>query len=155
MTYTTDAGVVSICRPYWIIGQKSTFCHFSFMGKKCPTCRIWGSHSGGYEKYHLLGCNSAYCVEIQPTFRRNISPLYSWSKNEPSKKSERKPSARLFSRIFWSLWKGSFQPQSRYSVENQKMQFEWLLPNHLTRFMCKLLSAYLIVSRSIQIRFIA
>jgi hypothetical protein len=33
--------------------------------------RIWGSHSGGYEEYYLLGYKA---IESQSTFRRNISP---------------------------------------------------------------------------------
>jgi hypothetical protein len=24
-------------------------------------CRIWGFHSGGYEEYHLLGCDAEAC----------------------------------------------------------------------------------------------
>jgi hypothetical protein len=39
-------------------------------------CRIWGSHSGGYEEFCLLGY--VLSVESQLTFRRNISPP-SWS----------------------------------------------------------------------------
>jgi hypothetical protein len=42
--------------------------------------RISGSHSGGYEEYHLMGYNAVYSVECQPTFRRNISPPSSGSK---------------------------------------------------------------------------
>jgi hypothetical protein len=37
-------------------------------------CRIWGSHSDGYEEFYLLGYNYVQSVESQPTFRRNISP---------------------------------------------------------------------------------
>jgi hypothetical protein len=36
--------------------------------------RIWDSHSGGYEKYYLLGYNAVYSVESKPTFRRKINP---------------------------------------------------------------------------------
>jgi hypothetical protein len=31
-----------------------------------------GSHSGGYEEFYLLGYNTMYSVEIQPTFRSNM-----------------------------------------------------------------------------------
>jgi hypothetical protein len=51
------------------------------MNKYC-ICRIWGSHSGGYEEYCLLGYNAMYSVESQLTFRRNISPPSSGSKNK-------------------------------------------------------------------------
>jgi hypothetical protein len=47
-------------------------------------CGIWCSHSGGYEEYYLLGYNAVQSVEIQPTFRRNISPSFLGSKYKPS-----------------------------------------------------------------------
>jgi hypothetical protein len=34
-------------------------------------CRIWGSHSGGYEEFYLLGYDTMQSVETKPTFRRN------------------------------------------------------------------------------------
>jgi hypothetical protein len=37
------------------------------------TCRIRGSHSGGYEDLYLLGYNAVYSVEGHSTFRRSIS----------------------------------------------------------------------------------
>jgi hypothetical protein len=37
------------------------------------------------EEYYLLGYNAVYSVERQPTFRRNISPPSSGSKNKPRK----------------------------------------------------------------------
>jgi hypothetical protein len=39
-----------------------------------------------YEEYYLLWYNAVYSVESQPTFRRNISPPSSGSKNKQSKK---------------------------------------------------------------------
>jgi hypothetical protein len=36
--------------------------------------KAWGSHSGGYEDFCLLGC--LYSVESQPTFRNNLLRLY-------------------------------------------------------------------------------
>jgi hypothetical protein len=41
--------------------------------------KIWGSHSGGYEVYYLLGYNTVWSVESPPAFRRNISPPSSGS----------------------------------------------------------------------------
>jgi hypothetical protein len=38
------------------------------------------------EEYYLLGYNTMKSVESQATFRRNISPPSSRSKNKPSKK---------------------------------------------------------------------
>jgi hypothetical protein len=43
-----------------------------------------------FEEYHLLGYSTVQSVECQPTFRRNISPLSSGSKNKPSKISAQK-----------------------------------------------------------------
>jgi hypothetical protein len=37
--------------------------------KKRITCSIWGSHSGDYKEYHLLGLNAP---RSPPTFRRNV-----------------------------------------------------------------------------------
>jgi hypothetical protein len=51
------------------------------------SCRIWGSHSSGYEEFYIVGYNVVYSVENQPVFRRNISPQSSGSKNKPSKKA--------------------------------------------------------------------
>jgi hypothetical protein len=45
---------------------------------------IWGSHSGSYEEYYLLGCNAVYSVENQSMFGRNILPPSSGS-NKQSK----------------------------------------------------------------------
>jgi hypothetical protein len=36
--------------------------------------RIWGSHSCGYEMSYLLGYCTVQSIEIQLTFRRNMSP---------------------------------------------------------------------------------
>jgi hypothetical protein len=35
---------------------------------------IRGSRSRGFEEFCLLGYNAVWSIEIQPTFRRNISP---------------------------------------------------------------------------------
>jgi hypothetical protein len=61
--------------------QQQTNCLF------CLTCpimsyRIWCSHRGGYEVFQLLGYNA---VAIQPTFRRNLSPLSSGPENMPAR----------------------------------------------------------------------
>jgi hypothetical protein len=39
---------------------------------------------GAKNESHVQGYNSAYSFEIQPTFRRNMSPASSGSKNKPS-----------------------------------------------------------------------
>jgi hypothetical protein len=52
--------------------------------RKC-SCRIWGSHSGGYEEFYLLGCNTVQSVESQPIFRGKISPPSSGRKSKPRK----------------------------------------------------------------------
>jgi hypothetical protein len=44
--------------------------------------------SNTHEEFYLLGFNAVQSVVSQPTFRRNISPPSSESKNMPSKKSE-------------------------------------------------------------------
>jgi hypothetical protein len=48
-------------------------------------CSIWGSHSGGYEAFYLLGYNAVYSDENNPKFRRRMSPPSSGS-NKPSNK---------------------------------------------------------------------
>jgi hypothetical protein len=48
--------------------------------------RIWGSHSSDYEQSYLLGHKALLSVESKPTFRRNISPPSSCSKNKPRQK---------------------------------------------------------------------
>jgi hypothetical protein len=44
----------------------------------------------GYAEFYLLGHNAMYSVESQPTFRRNLSPPSSGSKNKLSKKPEKR-----------------------------------------------------------------
>jgi hypothetical protein len=46
---------------------------------------IWGSHNGGYEELYLMGYNALQSVESQLTFRRNMLPSSSGSKNKSSK----------------------------------------------------------------------
>jgi hypothetical protein len=53
--------------------------------QEIKSCRIWGSHSGGYENFYLLGYNTVQSIESQPTFRMNTSPSSSELKNKPSK----------------------------------------------------------------------
>jgi hypothetical protein len=47
---------------------------------------IWSFQSGGYEGFYLLVYNAMQSVESQQTFRRNMSPPSSGSKNKSSKK---------------------------------------------------------------------
>jgi hypothetical protein len=51
-------------------------------------CRISGSHRHGCEALYLLGYNAVQSIQIQPIFRNKMSPLFSASKNKPSKKPE-------------------------------------------------------------------
>jgi hypothetical protein len=46
----------------------------------------WGSHSRGTEELCLLACIAVYSVGSQPTFRINMSPPSSGSKNNPIRK---------------------------------------------------------------------
>jgi hypothetical protein len=46
---------------------------------------IWEVESSEKSTYRLLGCNAMLFVE-NPTFRKNLSPPSSWSKNEPGRK---------------------------------------------------------------------
>jgi hypothetical protein len=39
-------------------------------------CSIWGSHSGGYEEFYLLGDNAMQSVESQTTFRSSRKPSF-------------------------------------------------------------------------------
>jgi hypothetical protein len=63
--------------------------------------KIWGSNSGGYEEFCLLGCNATLPTESQPILRRNIPPPYSGLKDESSKKPAYR-SYHLLSRWFIS-----------------------------------------------------
>jgi hypothetical protein len=47
---------------------------------------ILGSHTGGYEEFCLLGYITLQSVDSLPAFRQNISPLFSGSNNNPSRK---------------------------------------------------------------------
>jgi hypothetical protein len=38
--------------------------------------RIWGSHSGGYEEYCLLGYNAVWSVESQPMLKQVASSFH-------------------------------------------------------------------------------
>jgi hypothetical protein len=40
------------------------------------------------EEYHLLGCDAVWYVEMQPKFRRNVSPPSSRSKKKFSKNQQ-------------------------------------------------------------------
>jgi hypothetical protein len=44
--------------------------------------KIWGAHSCGYKVFYLLGYDTVKSVERHKTFRRNMSPSSSGSKNK-------------------------------------------------------------------------
>jgi hypothetical protein len=48
-------------------------------------CMIWGSHSGGYDEFYLLGYNAVLSIESRPKFRRNTLPPFSGQQNKLSK----------------------------------------------------------------------
>jgi hypothetical protein len=50
---------------------------------------IWTSYVDGYEEFYFLGHDVVYSIKSRSTFRTNISPLLSGSKNKPSKKQAR------------------------------------------------------------------
>jgi hypothetical protein len=60
---------------------------FSVEAEECT--RIWGSHSGDYQQFCFLAYNAVYYVESQQTFRRNMTPPPSRSKNKPRNKNKR------------------------------------------------------------------
>jgi hypothetical protein len=72
-------------------GDAQILTHLLVMGKhKRTTTKVDYSLyniSSSLEEYHLLGYNAMWSVESQPTFRRNISPPSSGSRNKLSKKT--------------------------------------------------------------------
>jgi hypothetical protein len=57
--------------------------------------RLWGSHSGGYEQFCLLGYNVV--------FRRNMSPPYSGSMNTPYKKPAWSTDSKQSCFLAWTI----------------------------------------------------
>jgi hypothetical protein len=80
-------------------------------------CRIWGSPSGGYEEWYLLGYKVVYSVESKPMFRRNISTHLQGWKNNLSKKSLWKQVASI---AYFSTLKIEVIYSSETSVEFQQ-----------------------------------
>jgi hypothetical protein len=61
--------------------------------------RISGSQRHGYEEFYPVIRSAVHSVANPKTFRRNISPLSSGSKNKPSKKQLAK---RLMNKNIWT-----------------------------------------------------
>jgi hypothetical protein len=60
--------------------------------------RIWGSHSGGYEEFCLLGYNAVLSVDNQLTFRKNIFPqTVSQASNQHETDSKQSHGSKMFS----------------------------------------------------------
>jgi hypothetical protein len=81
----------------------SWFYYTDIMIKLLKECWIWGSHSGAYEKYHLMGRNTVQFGRRSPTFLRNILPPSSGLKSTIFRIS--RPASCLF--IAWL----SLQPE--------------------------------------------
>jgi hypothetical protein len=45
---------------------------------KAISSTIWGSRSGGYEDFYLLGHNAMYSIESQPMFQWSMSQFFAW-----------------------------------------------------------------------------
>jgi hypothetical protein len=113
----------------------------------------WGCLSGAYEEIWLLGYNIMQCTGTHPTFRRNILPPSSGSKNNPSMKSSLSSACYLHHSGFmlglfprsWS-WRPRVSPECRlnfnalHDVISQKVEHfnsgtEWIVkktPGYLT-----------------------
>jgi hypothetical protein len=48
------------------------------------TCGTVGARGGNYEDFYILGYNAVWSVQCRPTFRKNMSPSSSGSKDKPS-----------------------------------------------------------------------
>jgi hypothetical protein len=75
----------------WFVSELRRSTHFIlWLTKKERTwkfSRIWGSRSGDYEEFYVLGYDAVQSVESQLTFRRNIFPSSSGLESKPSKKT--------------------------------------------------------------------
>jgi hypothetical protein len=75
-----------VCRPVHVFTLIAPDWWPSSFAVKHPSCGILGSHTGRYEDFYLLRHHAVYSAENHPTFRRNISPLFSGLKNNTIKK---------------------------------------------------------------------
>jgi hypothetical protein len=94
--YISDHNSCSLCSYNYEKIPLDIFLPFSLLQRSQPKrllnsrfkCRIWCSHSSGYEEFYLLGYNAVQSVENQLMIRRNTSLPSSGSKTRPSKKPE-------------------------------------------------------------------
>jgi hypothetical protein len=70
-------------------------------------CRMWGSHSSGYEQFYLLGYTVMKTTVTELTFWRKIlspaSRLKKWAKQEPRKNQSLLPASCWFLALY-ILW---------------------------------------------------
>jgi hypothetical protein len=82
--------LTAICQPtvykMWEPQPLSLFYYISICAQQAKFYAGFEVLTAVYKEYYLLGYNAVYSVENKPTFRRNISPRSSGSKNKPNKK---------------------------------------------------------------------
>jgi hypothetical protein len=109
-------------------------------------CRIWGSHSGSYEEYYLVGYNAVQSIESQLTFRRNMWPLSSRCKNKPSKK----PAFTLVScSAHFSTLKVEAICSSETSVDFQWTERRYIPQDSTLQLQCKFCANIINVDNSV------
>jgi hypothetical protein len=83
------------------------------LSQHVSVCRIWGSHSGGYEDCYLLVYSALQPVESQPVFRMYISPPSSGSKNTSSRKLAMKAICSSETSVHFQQTRRRYIPEDR------------------------------------------
>jgi hypothetical protein len=103
LTYSSTLKMEATCSSKtWVHFRRATQCYIPEDRNLEQICRIWGSHSGDYEEFYLLGYNAVSSVGSQPTFRMNMSPLSSGSKISQAR-NQRESKALQYTGIKFSL----------------------------------------------------